>query len=1151
MRAQVANNVSAERLLEDLRARDIRLRVEGGDLRVSAPPGALTAELREVLRRRKSELLTCVQAGGAGSTPGTDVPLVRVPRNRELPLSFAQERMWVLNRMDPEGSPYRVELIFALRADVADLQRAWQALLARHEVLRTTYRLNDDGGLVQIIHEARRSELPVVDLSDVPEGERAREMRRRAREVVRMSFDLAQGPVWRILAFRLGDGLLGVVLCLHHIASDGWSINRLVSEFKVLCAGYGEGREPRLAPLPVQYADYAVWQRQWLRGERLERELAYWRERLSGMAPVLELPIDYPRPAVQTFNGAGHGLDLPRSLSESIIALGQRHRVTPFMTLLAVFKVLLYRYSGQSDIVVGVPIAGRDRAEVEHVQGLFLNTLLLRTEVSGDLRFSELLARVRETTLGAYAHQELPFEKLVEELHPQRDMSRNPLYQVTFNKPIVQPLNAETRQAGLEVSANDIVGMNADVQVDLSLTVHERSGRTTLGFGYSTALFRHETILRLAGHYERLLESIVADPGCRISELPLLSALEREQLLVDWNGAGEDYRVVVVHELFEECAARAPGALAVESESGLVSYGELNDRANRLAHHLRGLGVGPDVLVGLCVERGVEMMVGILGIVKAGGAYVPLDPEYPAERLSFMLEDAEAPVMVTQAGVLERLPETAARIVCVDRDWPVIEACSGENPEGSASAASLAYMIYTSGSTGRPKGVPITHGNLCNLVHWHQQAYEVTAADRATQIASPAFDASVWEIWPYLTAGASVHIPEEATRVDPARLVRWLIEQCITASFLPTPLAEAVLRETWPKDSALRVMLTGGDRLNQRPAQSLPFRLVNHYGPTENTVVSTCCEVQAGPGLAAPPIGRPLPNTRAYVVDQHLQPVPIGVSGELLVGGAQLSAGYWNRPELTAEKFVADPFDATGAGRLYRTGDLVRWLPDGNLEFVGRMDNQVKVRGFRIELGEIEAVLNQQPQVREAVVVVREDVPGDKRLVAYVVVEGGGVELIERLREQLRASLPDYMMPSAFVTLEGLPLTPNGKVDRKALPAPERMVSEAAYVSPRTPTEEILAGIWAEVLKVERVGVHENFFELGGHSLLATQVVSRVRQACGVELPLREVFAGPTVAYLSASIERLMEEQRGQAVSDELTWLAGSGATENRDEISL
>ena len=631
---------------------------------------------------------------------------------------------------------------------------------------------------------------------------------------------------------------------------------------------------------------------------------------------------------------------------------------------------------------------------------------------------------------------------------------------------------------------------------------------------------RRGRFLRVLVSFDALLTGVVKNPDLAISKLPILSKIDTEKLLFDWNRTERAYpRVAGVHELFECQAAATPDAVAAASEAGQLSYGQLNERANRLAHHLRGLGVGEGVLVGLCVERSLDMLVGILGIVKAGGAYVPLDPDYPAERLSYMLEDAGAPVVITQSGALQRLPETAARIVCMDRDWPAIEACSGENPEITSNAASLAYLIYTSGSTGRPKGVPITHASLSNLIHWHQQAYEVTAADRATQIASPAFDASVWEIWPYLTAGASVHLVDEATRLDPGRLVQWLDEQRISLSFLPTPLAEAVLRETWPRQSALRVLLTGGDRLGQRPAQPLPFRLVNHYGPTENTVVSTCCEVQStGTSLAAPPIGRPLPNTRAYIVDRSLQPVPVGVPGELLVGGVQLSAGYWNRPELTAEKFIADPFSTMEGARLYRTGDLVRYRTDGNIEFLGRIDDQVKVRGFRIEPGEIEAALRQQALVREAVVVVREDEPGDKRLVAYIVADGAAADVVESLRAQLRAILPDYMVPSAFVTLEQLPLTPNGKVDRKALPAPE--YASAIYVAPRTPTEEILAGIWAEVLKLERVGVHDNFFELGGHSLLATQVVSRVRQALGVELELRGLFASPTVAGLAGELDK-------------------------------
>jgi amino acid adenylation domain-containing protein len=619
------------------------------------------------------------------------------------------------------------------------------------------------------------------------------------------------------------------------------------------------------------------------------------------------------------------------------------------------------------------------------------------------------------------------------------------------------------------------------------------------------------------------LEGVAANPGARLSELSLLTDAERHRLLVEWNDTKADYPVArCVHELVEEQARVRPEALAVECDGRRLTFRELDDRAEHLAQQMRKRGVRSGALVAVYLERSVEMVVALLGVWKAGGAYVPIDPEYPPERVRFMLQDTNAVVVLTQKSLAGAVPATDAAILYVNADEVLGAVSRGRRAKRAPmSPQQLAYVIYTSGSTGQPKGVPITHASLHNLVCWHQQAYGVTPADRATQIAGPAFDASVWELWPYLTAGASVHIPDEATRLDPGRLVRWLVEQRITLTFLPTPLAEAALRESWPEDGALRVLLTGGDRLNQRPAQKLPFRLVNHYGPTENTVVSTCAEVEAG-STGAPPIGGPLPNTRAYVVDAHLNPVPVGVPGELLVGGVQLAAGYLNRPELTAEKFIPDPFDTTPGARLYRTGDLVRYLPGGNIEFLGRIDHQVKIRGYRIELGEIESALSAHPALREAVVLAREDEPGDKRLVAYVVAnEDAPADLADQLRTHLRGSLPEYMVPSAFVSLEALPLTPNGKVDRKALPAPEQPISGATYVAPRTPTEEIVAGIWAEVLKLERVGVNDNFFELGGHSLLATQVIVRVRQALGVELPLRDLFAAPMIADLSLRIEAL------------------------------
>ena len=1108
-----------ERLFQELRSKGIQLRAEGGDLRVSAPQGAMTADLRDVMRRRKAELLVYLQAGGIGSTPGTDAPLVRVSRNRELPLSFAQERMWILQQMAPTDSVYIVRNTSFLRAGMVTLQQAWNALLERHEILRTTYRMSDDGRPMQIIHEPRPAMLPVVDLSDVANTDLAREVRDRAREFVQMPFDLGQGPVWRLLVYQLRDGILGVALCIHHIASDDWSITHLIKELNELCAGYGEGREPRLAPLPVQYADYAVWQRQWLRGERLERELVYWRERLAGMAPVLELPTDYPRPAIQTSGGSGYRFDLPRLLSESIIALGQRHRVTPFMTLLTVFKVLLYRYSGQSDIVVGVPIAGRDRAEVEHVQGLFLNTLLLRTEVSGDLRFSELLARVRETTLGAYAHQELPFEKLVEELHPERNLSSNPLFQCLFNKLLVPPADQKTLE-------DDTPG-----PLDLALTVHETVGVTTLVFTYKTDLFRRETIERMAGHFLKVAEAVARDVEQPIKALPLLASEERDELLKERNRTQQTLPGDPVSRLFEEQVQRLPRAIALVFGEEQLSYGELNARANRLAHYLRSMGVGREVKVGVLLERGVQMLVAVLGVIKAGGAYVPLDPSYPEERVVFMLQDSEAGVLLTEERLLAGMPAGSVRVVCVDRDAEAIAQQSGDDLKTGPVPSDLAYMIYTSGSTGQPKGVQIEHRALSNFLQSMVREPGLGQHDVLVAVTTLSFDIAGLELYLPLISGARLVLAGREVTTNGIVLAE-LLESSEATVVQATPATWRLLRVAGWQGGAQLKILCGGEALPRDLAEQLLGccgELWNMYGPTETTIWSTAYRVQ--PGAGAVPIGRPIANTRLYIVDANLQPVPAGVAGELYIGGIGVARGYWKRESLNAERFVADVFSAESGACMYRTGDLVRYLPDGNLEFVGRIDNQVKVRGFRIELGEIEAVLNQQPQVREAVVVVREDVPGDKRLVAYVVVEGGGVELIERLREQLRASLPDYMMPSAFVTLEGLPLTPNGKVDRKALPAVSSNLHPGeSYVSPETHYECVLASVWCEVLHMDRVSLHDNFFDIGGHSLLAIESIVKFKERTGRSLDPRH-FYQQTLGQLAASLDGAADATRKATTS--------------------
>jgi amino acid adenylation domain-containing protein/non-ribosomal peptide synthase protein (TIGR01720 family) len=1057
-----------------------------------------------------------VRVSGAPSERPALADLRPIPRDGDLPLSFSQQRLWFLDQFEP-GSPfYNIPSAVRLtgRLNVAAFERCLNEIVRRQQVLRTTF-ATVDGRAVQIIAPKVPRSLPVVDLRDVPQAEREAVARQLVADEAQQPFDLARGPLARACLLRLDQQEYLFLLTAHHIVSDGWSTRAFIRELAALYEAFATGKPSPLSELPIQYVDYAYWQREWLRGEVLESQLAYWEQQLADSPPILELPADRPRPAVQTLRGSTLWFDLPKSLSDAIRALGRQEKASLFMTLLAAFQALLYRYTGQEDVSVGTPIANRNRAEIEGLIGFFVNTLVLRTDLSGDPGFRELLARVREVAVSAYAHQDVPFEMLVDALQPERDMSHTPLFQVMFT---LQDAPARAlKLPGLTLSP--VVIDNRTAKFDLTLAIVDKAEGLRGSLEYNTDLFDGGTIERVAGHFQVLLAGIVADPDRRISALPLLTQTEQRQLLAEWNGTATPYpQERCIPHLFEAQAARTPDAVAVVFQEEQLTYADLNRRANQLAHHLHGLGVEPEVAVGVCVVRSVEMVVGLLGILKAGRAYVPLDPTYPQERLAFMLADARTPVLLTQQQLLENLPEYSARVVCLDSDWETIAQESETNPVRRMATESLAYVIYTSGSTGRPKGVQIEHRALLNLIFWHQRAFAVSRVDRATQVAGLAFDASVWELWPYLAAGASIHLPNEETRASPERLRDWLEAQGITISFLPTPLAEVVLPLAWPPKLALRTLLTGGEKLHRYPAPGLPFELVNNYGPTENTVVTTSGLVPSdGQTGAAPSIGRPIANAQLYVLDRHLQPVPVGAPGELHVGGDGLARGYLNRPELTAEKFIPHPFNGKSGTRLYKTGDLVRYLSDGNIEFLGRVDYQVKVRGFRIELGEIEAVLGQHPTVRETIVLIREDTPGDRRLVAYVVPRDEQTPAIGELRHFLKEKLPDYMAPSAFVALDALPLTPNGKVNRRALPAPDqaRPEVEAAYVAPRTHKEQILADVWAQVLGVEQVGVHDNFFELGGDSILSIQVIARASQA-GLRLTPRQLFETPTVAGLAA-----------------------------------
>jgi len=1110
-----------DEFLSELRCLNVKLWNEGDRLRYKAPKETLTPALLQELKERKAEILAFLHKANAATSSNLS-PILPVPRDGNLPLSFAQARLWFLAQLEPGSSAYNIPAAFGLTGllNVTALSQSLSEIVRRHEVLRTTFP-SVDGQPKQVISLHTPLTVPVIDLRELAQDQRLSEAQRLATEEAQEPFDLTTGPLFRVKLLHLEEAEYMLLVTMHHIVYDGWSYDIFLREVAALYDAFSSGKPSPLPELPIQYADFAHWQREWLQGEVLESQRNYWKQQLNGSLPILQLPTDYPRPPVQTYQGGYQSLELPKNLTQALKDLSQQERVTLFMTLLAAFQTLLYRYTGQEDMIVGTPIAGRNQVEAEGLIGFFVNTLALRTYLGGNPSFQELLGRVREVALGAYAHQDLPFEKLVEELQPERDRSRTPLFQVMF---VLQ----NTQTSALELPGLTVNSLNIDsgtAKFDLSLFIMETAQGLRASLEYNTDLFNVTTITRMLGNFQTLLEGIAANPQQPLSDLPLLTAAEQHQLLVEWNNTTKAYpQDNSSHQLFEAQVEQAPDAVAVVFEEEQLTYRELNARANQLAHYLQALGVGPEVLVGICVERSLDMVVGLLGILKAGGAYVPLDPAYPQERLAFMLKDASVSVLLTQTRLVESLPQHQAPVVGLDGDWELIAQYSEENPFSGVTPENLAYVIYTSGSTGNPKGVLVEHRGLLNLVFWHQRTFAVSLKDRATQLAGPAFDASVWELWPYLTAGASIYIANEQTRVLPQQLRDWLVKNAITISFLPTPLAESVLSLDWPSDVALRTLLTGGDKLHNYPLPKVPFELVNNYGPTENTVLTTSGCIPAKPRTdMAPPIGRPIANTQVYLLDEKLQPVPIGVPGELYVSGDGLARGYLNRPDLTAQKFIGNPFSDNSSDRLYKTGDLARYLPDSNIEFLGRIDNQVKIRGFRIELGEIEALLTQHPDLQEAVVVVREDIPGNKYLAAYVVpkleaLSPASPPNISELRSFLKAKLPDYMVPGAFVFLEAMPLTPNGKIDRRALPLPDsyRGEQEDNFVAPSTPTEKILAAIWAEVLGLQQVGVNDNFFDLGGHSMLAARLFAQIEKKLGRNLPLASLFQAPTIEELAS-----------------------------------
>jgi len=1121
------NSRSTLEFLSYLRNLNVKLSADGDRLRYSAPSGVMTSDLLDELAARKTGILEFITNACLASRPQAPT-MKRIHRDGELPLSFAQARLWLLNQLEPGTATYNIPRWYRLKGNLnlAVFEQSLSEIVRRHEVLRA-YFLTMDGRPVQKIAPPEPFQVPVVDLQALPEMERQMEAERIAFVDARQPFDLGKAPLMRATLLKEAPEEQILLLNMYHIAFDAWSFGIFMQEMSVLYGAFLNGKPSPLPELPIQYVDFAAWQREWLQGKVLQTQLDYWKERLSGSLPVLELPTDRPRPAVQTSNGGDVSFAFSKQLTEALRSLSQREDVTLFVTLLAAFNVLLLRYTGQEDLLVGTPIANRNRAEIEGLIGFFVNTLVMRSDLSGNPSFRELLGRVQETALGAYAHQDLPFEKLVEELNPERDLSRSPIIQVLLslqNTPM-RPLEL----SGLE--ARRLTADSGTSKFDLSLYAIEIPEGLSCNFEYNTDLFDADRIERMVGHFQVLLEGIVAHPEQRLSEVPLLPESEKHRLRVEWNQTWADFpRGKCIHDLMEEQVERTPTAVALagpsltQASTSQVSwtYAELNQRANALAYYLQALGVGPEVLVAVCMERTVEMVVGLLAVLKAGGAYVPLDPAYPSERLAFILEETQLPVVLTQRSIAGFLPSYRARVVCLDDPNLLVETqkLTGDDFRFSSNPqdqSHLAYVLYTSGSTGKPKGVEICHRAVVNFLNSMRVVPGMEAHDTLLSVTTLSFDIFGLEIWLPLTTGAKVVIvPEEAAR-DGRELAAVMRRSGATVMQATPSTWRLLLESGWEGNPHLKILCGGEAWPPQLAEQLLPkcASLWNMYGPTETTIWSAVHPVEKGKPIL---IGRPIANTQFYVVDSHLQAVPVGVPGELLIGGEGLARGYLHRPELTTEKFIANPFSTGVESRLYRTGDFVRYLADGNLEFLGRIDQQVKIRGFRIELGEIEAVLAEHPEVKAAAVVAPEDTFGDKRLVAYIVPEKGQSLMGDTLRSFLKRKLPEYMLPSRFEFLEALPLTPNGKVNRRALPAPDSSRPEApeSFVAPRCELEEKLARIWTQLLRLEQVGVHDNFFDLGGHSLLAVKLIARIEQVLGERVQLVTLFQAPTIGELAA-----------------------------------
>jgi amino acid adenylation domain-containing protein len=1043
-------------------------------------------------------------------------------------LSISQQRLWVLERLHPRNPAHNVWCALRLTGtlDVEKFGRAWREVVQQYEILRTKFH-SVEGVPLPVALTSFSPELSVRDLESAsPAAEREVRLTEVTQEEARRPFDLSSGPLVRASLCRLAPLECVFLLVAHRIVCDEASLRVL---WRQLALRYGtdQSSETRAAvQTSMQYSEFVSRQ-----GRISEEQISYWKEHLAGAPSSLDLPIDRPRPPEPTFHGASQVFAIGKSVVEQLRSLGERHGATLFMTLLAAFNVLLSRYSRQDDLVVGTAISGRGDPELETLVGPIENMVALRTDLSGGPSFSELLTRVRDLVGKAFSHQDVPFEILLEQLPLERDLSRNPVFQVAFNQQIT---SESVVAAGLHWEP---VRFDTETEVlDITVNIVEHDGQVEARFSYSSDLFERPTIARMVAHFRTLLQSAIEDPEQPVSLLPLLTPAEQRQILIEWNDSRVEYPTdVPLNKFIEEQVEETPKSVAVIYESQRLTYRQLNNRANQLAHYLKKLGVGPDILVAVCMERSLELVIALLAILKAGGAYVPLDPEYPKERLETMLRDAAPPVVLTQVHLLDQLPSGASGVFCLDRDWPSVASESPENLPAVVSGKNLAYAIYTSGSTGQPKGVPNVHEGIVNRLLWMQDMYKLTNHDVVLQKTPFSFDVSVWEFfWP-LMAGAILVVARPGGHRDPTYLVDLIAEQGITIlHFVPSMLSIFLEAAGLERCRTLRQVFASGEalpfELQQRFFERLGVQLHNLYGPTEAAVDVTYWACRPDSQHPIVPIGRPIANTQIYILDANVQPVPIGVAGELHIGGIGLARGYLNRPDLTAQKFIPNPFGKTLDSRLYKTGDLARFLADGNIEYLGRIDHQVKLRGFRIELGEIEAVIGECATIRQAVVILREDNPGDKRLVAYLIAAPGQELDFDLLRKALKDKLPEHMVPSRFVAVEGFPMTTSGKVDRQALPSPPpERETQTRIVAPRNELEAKLATIFANVLGLPSVSITDNFFDLGGHSLTAARLLSQVIELTGRQIPLSALFRGATVESLARLIR--VDDEAGDPVA--------------------